>query len=154
MRALLKSGRYAVAAACVVALILPSLSRAGDVTAGGPPYITDDPEPVELYHSEFYIASYYFHGAFGTLGTLPHFEYNYGAAPNLQVHIISPMAYAQAPGGPFNYGYGATELGVKYRFIQEGKTTPMIGVFPLIEARISYRIHFVERARQKAWRLS
>jgi hypothetical protein len=36
-------------------------------------------------------------------------------------------------GGANTYGYGDTELGVKYRFVQEGKTTPMVGVFPLVE---------------------
>lgn len=122
--------RFASALLLVFAAIVSA-----DVTAGGgPPYITDDPEPVDLYHSEFYIASYYFHGAFGLVGTLPHFEYNFGAAPNLQLHVIAPMAYAQASGGPFNYGYGATEFGAKYRFVQESRNTPMVGVFPLIEA--------------------
>jgi len=30
-------------------------------------------------------------------------------------------------------GYGDTELGVKYRFIQEGEWRPQIGTFPLLE---------------------
>ena len=27
--------------------------------------------------------------------TLPHFEYNYGVAPDLQIHIIAPYARGQ-----------------------------------------------------------
>jgi hypothetical protein len=99
----------------------------------GPPYITDDPEPVDYKHWEFYIASYYFHPAGDVLGTLPHIEVNYGAIPNLQVHLIAPLAYDHPEGGAFAYGYGDTELGVKYRFVQETKSRPMVGVFPLIE---------------------
>lgn len=102
--------------------------------AGGPPYITDDPEPVDYRHWEFYIASYYFHPSGDATGTFPHFELNYGAAPNLQLHLLAPMSYNQPIGGVNAYGYGDTELGVKYRFVQETKSQPMIGVFPLIEA--------------------
>jgi hypothetical protein len=99
----------------------------------GPPFITDDPEPVDLHDYEFYIASYYFHMKGGTLGDGPHFEFNYGAAPNLQLHIIAPFAFSQPTGSALQYGYGDTELGAKYRLVQEGKTTPMVGVFPLVE---------------------
>ena len=36
-------------------------------------------------------------------------------------------------GGASSYGYGDTELGVKYRFIHEGDWLPEIGTFPLLE---------------------
>jgi hypothetical protein len=32
-----------------------------------------------------------------------------------------------------NFGYGDTELGVKYRFFEETDTLPQIGTFPLLE---------------------
>jgi outer membrane putative beta-barrel porin/alpha-amylase len=99
----------------------------------GPPYFTDDPEPVDFHHWETYIASQYLHANATVSATLPHVELNYGAAPNLQLHIIAPMAFNQASGQNAQYGYGDTELGVKYRFVQEGKNTPMVGVFPLVE---------------------
>ena len=103
--------------------------------SAGPPYITDDPEPVEYKHWEMYVASEYFNSAdaFGVEGTAPHYEVNYGVAPNVQLHAIAPMAFGQFPGGPFNYGPGDIELGVKYRFVQETKSRPMVGTFPLIE---------------------
>lgn len=124
----------ALTSGSVAASLMLALGTVSAKGFGGPPFITDDPEPVDFHHYEFYIASYYFHGYYGTTGTLPHFEFNYGAAPNLQLHIIAPMQFAQGPGGPFQYGYGDTELGVKYRFVQESKNTPMVGVFPLVEA--------------------
>lgn len=99
----------------------------------GPPYDTDDPEPVEFHHWETYIGSFYFHGHDGASGTGPHVEVNYGALPNVQVHLIAPMAYSQPNGAPSNYGYGDTELGVKFRFVQETKSRPMVGTFPLVE---------------------
>lgn len=86
----------------------------------GPPFQTDDPEPVEFRHYEAYL----FGGSDGTpvetdpLG--PAFEANWGAAPNLQLHIILPFgailpsnnpAYFPAGVGPSAYGLTDMELG-------------------------------------------
>lgn len=99
----------------------------------GPPYDTDDPEPVELHHWEFYLSSRPVHDDAGWTGTCPHAEVNYGAVKNVQLHVIAPMGFNFPKSGPLHYGFGDAELGVKYRFVQEGKTTPMIGTFPLVE---------------------
>ena len=101
----------------------------------GPPFVTDDPEPVDLGHWEVYVFSA---GAFdsnGATGQGPAVEVNYGAAPNLQLHAIADLAYDDAPGGPHAMGPGDTELGIKYRFISPGKDDwfPQVGIFPLIE---------------------
>jgi len=58
---------------------------------------------------------------------------NYGAAPNLQLHVIAPMAISEVKNETSYYGYGDTELGIKYRFLKEKKWRPQIGVFPIIE---------------------
>jgi hypothetical protein len=100
---------------------------------GGPPFTTDDPEPVEYRHWEVYFASQYAHGPDGAAGTLPHLEVNYGLAPNLQVHLIAPVAFAAPVASSRRYGYGDTEFGAKYRFIGETDFMPQIGVFPLVE---------------------
>jgi hypothetical protein len=100
---------------------------------GGPPFATDDPEPVEYRHWEVYFASQYAHGPDGTAGTLPHLEVNYGLVPNLQIHLIAPAAFAAPAEGSRHYGYGDTELGAKYRFVEETDLRPQIGVFPLVE---------------------
>jgi hypothetical protein len=89
---------------------------AGSLTAlAGPPFATDDPEPVDYQHGEFYIASQHTETAGGWSGTAPHFELNYGVVPNVQLHLIAPLAYAAPSGGRTHYGYGDTELGVKFR---------------------------------------
>ena len=99
----------------------------------GPPYVTDDPEPVEFQHWEFYGASELAHDSIGWTGTAPHIEVNYGAAPDLQLHVIAPLSFSAPRGGPFQYGYGDTELGVKYRFVRETASRPQIGEFILLE---------------------
>ena len=101
--------------------------------AAGPPYTTDDPEPVEYRHWEMYLASQSFHDKVGWTGTAPHFEVNYGAVPNVQLHVIAPVGYAVPKNGRGAWGYGDTELGVKFRFVQERTWIPMIGTFPFLE---------------------
>jgi len=98
----------------------------------GPPFMTDDPEPADYKHHEFYVATQQVKTVDGRAGTLPHLEYNYGVAPDVHLHIIAPYAFDRPEGGPQQRGYGDTELGVKYRFVQETETTPMVGTFPIL----------------------
>lgn len=99
----------------------------------GPPFLTDDPEPVDYQHWEFYIASQHTETSGDWSGTAPHFELNYGIVPNVQIHFITPLAYDAPSGGGAHYGYGDTELGVKFRFVQETEKLPQVGIFPLLE---------------------
>ncbi|HVN47915.1 MAG TPA: hypothetical protein VMU30_03740 [Bacteroidota bacterium] len=50
----------------------------------------------------------------------------------MQLHIVAPIGYVHSVEGT-HYGYSDTELGVKYRFVQETDSSPQIGCFPLIE---------------------
>jgi hypothetical protein len=82
---------------------------------GGPPFVTDDPQPVDYQHWEFYLASMHWELGGDWSGTAPHFEVNYGAVPDLQLHLIAPLAYDSPPQGPSHYGPGDLELGAKYQ---------------------------------------
>lgn len=101
--------------------------------AAGPPFYTDDPEPVELHHSEFYVFSTYDKSTDGKNIAIPAFEYNYGAFPDTQLHIVVPLVRNSPNDGSSAYGLGDIEVGVKYRFIGETETTPQVGVFPMAE---------------------
>ncbi|HEX7481056.1 MAG TPA: hypothetical protein VF331_24850 [Polyangiales bacterium] len=101
--------------------------------SAGPPYTTDDPEPVEYHHWELYLGSQTSHDKGGWTGTAPHIEANYGPVPNVQLHFIAPLAYSAPNDGIAHYGSGDTELGVKFRFVQERKWIPMIGTFAMLE---------------------
>jgi hypothetical protein len=103
------------------------------VALAGPPFVTDDPEPVEYRYWEIYLASQHAKDKDGWSGTAPHFEVNYGALPNLQLHLIAPFAYVKPNDGSSHYGFGDLELGVKYRFIQESDWRPMVGAFPIVD---------------------
>ncbi len=101
----------------------------------GPPYLTDDPEPVEYRHWEVYAFSMATRARDDLSGVLPGIEVNYGAAPNVQLHVILPTAFDQTTHQGTRFGYGDTELGIKYRFVKEDPDglRPQVGIFPLVE---------------------
>ncbi len=120
----------------VLAAIVTSLGTlAPGIATAGPPFLTDDPEPVDYQHYEFYTFSMGTHVSGDTSGVGPAWEFNYGLIPNGQFHIIVPLAFDSPVGAPSHFGYGDTELGFKYRFIDEDPNglRPMVGVFPLLE---------------------
>jgi hypothetical protein len=88
-------------------------------TFAGVPFVTDDPETVERGHFEIDAA------ASGTVrqgshfGMLPGVEVNYGLLDNLQVSAKVGMSFMHETGERTHYGFGDTELGVKYRFLTE-----------------------------------
>src|SRR5271168_60290 len=108
----------------------------------GPPFQTDDPTPVDLGHFEAYV----FSTLDGTPAELdpvgPAFEFNWGAIPNIQLHVILPLGavlpsnnpvYAPGGQGPSAYGLTDMELGVKYGFIKQTRHRPQIGSFTMFE---------------------
>lgn len=110
--------------------------------AQGPPFQTDDPEPVDLNHFEFYI----FGSADGTPAEMdsigPAFEFNWGAIPRVQLHAILPWGgifpsnnpvYLPGGSGPSAFGLVDMELGVKLALIKQTRLTPQIGTFTMFE---------------------
>lgn len=118
-----------VTAWCFAAILAPTTATAG------PPFRTDDPEPVDYQHWEFYTFSTGTHTSGDTSGVAPAFEFNYGLVPNGQLHFGASTAFEGPAGGATQFGYGDTEVGFKYRFINEEKdgTRPQVAAFPLIE---------------------
>ncbi len=116
----------------VIALLLLGYSTAA---FAGPPFQTDDPDPVEYRHFEVYLFELSDGTRAGGTGLeLPAFEMNWGAVPDVQLHIVVPMLTNFSPAnGPVNFGISDTELGAKYRFVHETEHRPEIGIFPFIE---------------------
>ena len=99
----------------------------------GPPFLTDDPEPVDWHHGEIYVFGQGDRTAEANTVTVPAVELNYGVAPNIQLHLVAPMTTVSAEEAGRTSGYGDTELGFKYRFLDETDSRPQVGVFPMAE---------------------
>jgi hypothetical protein len=99
----------------------------------GPPFVTDDPEPTEYRHWEIYTGLQYENEGDGEVSaSVPFAEFNYGALPNVQV-TLSTQSDSDDAGTAHRYGYGATEFGLKARFVQESKDRPQIAFYPSVE---------------------
>jgi hypothetical protein len=129
--------RSAVPGLEILACLCTTLLAAGPAFAG-PPFRTDDPEPVEFQHFEINLFSQGTKTSGGWVAALPAFEVNYGALPDLQLHAIIPQGYTAPEGGRSGFGLGDMELGVKYRLISPGEDDwfPQVAVFPLVEVPI------------------
>jgi len=121
------------AALASLALLLVAVAHAG------PPFVTDDPEPVEYGHWEINSAATGLHTGTGTTAFAPQIDANYGAAPGVQLHVMPQLAYSRPggePGAGRAYGVGDTEFGVKIRFADA--TGPagewMLSMYPLYQA--------------------
>lgn len=115
---------------------LPTMSvlllAAGIASAmAGPPYQSDDPEPTDFGHFEIYSFD---KGTFGRSGSssASGLDFNYGAAPDLQLTATVPFGYDAPSKGPSDFGPGNVELAAKYRFLHQDAFGLDVSVFPRI----------------------
>lgn len=109
--------------AATLALLAPATAWAG------PPFLTDDPEPTETGHWEIYgpLVEGDGHGAdfTGSVGA----ELNYGVAPDMQLTVGLPIAYAHDSTGG-DGGAGDVGVSLKYRFYNNEDLGLSVAVFP------------------------
>ena len=116
-------------------VVLFLLLTCGLPALAGPPFITDDPEPVDYQHFEINTAMQGTYTRDGRAGAWPTIDANYGLLPNVQFHVGLFASYAKVEGEPFHFGYGDTEVGIKYRFIDEDEEgwRPQVAVYPITQ---------------------
>ncbi len=120
--------RSRLAALITAAILVPSPSHAVA------PYVTDDPEPTEFGHFEIDLAAQYTARSGERSGALPSLEIDYGALPNLELQVIAALAFDRRSSATTRVGAGDTEIGLKYRMIEEDKEgwRPALAVFPQV----------------------
>lgn len=125
----------AAMALCVAILATPA--------EAGPPFLTDDPAPTDLGHWEIYnfVNGSKSQGAVdGEAGV----DLNYGAAKDLQLTAVLPLAY-DGPNGFSTHGLvggtGVVELAAKYKLVHQAEDgwTPDIAIFPRLFVPTDHR---------------
>jgi hypothetical protein len=113
----------------VIGAMLAAIA-AGPAKAG-PPYQSDDPQPTDFGHFEIYTFN---KGTFGSSGAngSSGIDFNYGAAPDLQLTAVLPFGYDSPSDGASAFGPGNVELAAKYRFLHQEKFGLDVSVFPRI----------------------
>ena len=97
----------------------------------GPPYQSDDPEPTDYKHFEIYAFTEGTAFKADTAGSFG-IDFNYGAAPDLQLTAVLPIAYDTPAIGASTMGVGNIELAAKYRFAHQADIGWDIAVFPRV----------------------
>jgi len=117
----------------IVLLLTTTAALAFGVPAhAGPPYLTDDPEPVDYHSWEWINFLERDQTSANTSLAAPAMELNYGGFHNTQLHFGAQYANFSA-NGQATRGLGDTELAIKYRFVQETKRRPEFTFYPAIE---------------------
>lgn len=115
--------REFIVCAVLLALVQPALA--------GPPYVSDDPEPTDFRHFEIYTFNNGVATHSGTGGAAG-IDFNYGAAPNLQLTATLPVGIDHPAGGTTNIGLSNIELAAKYRFLRQDTFGWDVSIFPRI----------------------
>jgi hypothetical protein len=116
-------GRWKIIAVAMVFSARPALA--------GPPYMSDDPEPTDYQHFEIYTFT---NGTAtrGDIGGASGIDFNYGAAPNLQLTATLPIGFDDPAAGGASYGPSNVELAAKYRFLHQDAFGLDVSVFPRV----------------------
>ena len=110
-------------------LVGTALLAAPTAAWAGPPFLTDDPEPTETGHWEIYGPLIEAGGKGAEYRGAAGVEINYGAAPDLQITVGIPVAFAHDAHGT-TWGAGDLEVSAKYRFYHDEKAGLSIAAFP------------------------
>jgi hypothetical protein len=109
-------------------VLLVALARP---TFAGPPYVSDDPVPTDYKHFE----SYTFNSGTTTQGgtsSATGIDFNYGAAPDLQLTATLPAGFDRPAGGKTSISLSNVELAAKYRFLHQDTFGLDVSIFPRV----------------------
>lgn len=97
----------------------------------GPPFVTDDPTPTDYHHYEIYGFAQGSGARDGNSASLGG-DFNYGAAPDLQLTAVLPVEIDSPKVGPTVSGFSNVELAAKYRFLHQEDSGWDVAVFPRV----------------------
>ena len=109
-----------------LSFILSSLSRA----QGGPPFITDDPDTPGTGNWEINAAAIGAQSHQRWDFAAPDLDINYGWGEHVQLKVDANWASTVASDGRLISGFGATDFGVKWRFVDQEKAGFAASIYP------------------------
>lgn len=103
------------------------------VASAGPPFLTDDPDPID--YSTYEAIPFYSldRAADGKTLTGPGVDFNYGIWHEMHLNIQPGFVHALPDGGPSQFGLGDTRVALKWRFLDETEDAPEIAIYPAVE---------------------
>ena len=108
------------------ALLLSGVSK---LAQAGPPFVTEDPEPVPPGGWEINVPFIIERTPGKTKMNAPLFDFNYGL-PNVQLKLEFPIEIVQQDRDATTAGAGDLVLGVKWRFLNNEQSKFQLGIYP------------------------
>ena len=99
----------------------------------GPPFLTDDPDPIDYQTYEAIPAYSVDRTPDGNTLGAPVMDFNYGIWPEMHLNIQPGLVHLLPAQGTSQYGAGDTRVALKWRFKQETDTSPEIAIYPAVE---------------------
>jgi hypothetical protein len=103
----------------------------GAAAYGGPPFVSDDPQPTDYGHFEIYAFTQGSEARDG-VGIASGIDFNYGVLPDLQLTAVVPVEIGLPGNGPAVAGIGNIELAAKYKFLHQEDIGWDVAVFPRV----------------------
>jgi hypothetical protein len=98
----------------------------------GPPFVTEDPETPLLHSWEINIPFTLEHETAESALETPLFDINYGYRRNVQLKVEFALLNVRSDEGHTERGLSDTIVGVKWRFLEEGRLLPQMAVYPQV----------------------
>lgn len=126
LRLLLATALFAAAS-----LPLPACAEA----EGGPPMLTDDPGTPGDGKWEINVSALSDHAGATTTFQLPLLDLNYGVGDRVQLNFQVPWLVQHSRSDGNASGFGASLIGVKWRFFDAGDDGWQVSTYPHVESR-------------------
>ncbi|HEY3859174.1 MAG TPA: transporter [Gammaproteobacteria bacterium] len=98
----------------------------------GPPYLTDDPDPVDYQTFEIIPAYSLDRASDGEEIDGPVADFNYGIWPDMHLNIQGGFVHALPEDGPSEFGIGDLRVALKWRFHKETDDSLEVAIYPAV----------------------
>lgn len=98
----------------------------------GPPYVTDDPETPPRQAWEINVSYVLAQSGEPRTAQVPLFDISCGLTDSVQLALAVPILDVESPDGSDHVGLGDTQLGVKWRFLEETDLRPQLAFSPQV----------------------
>ena len=119
-------GRMRWATLLLVSVIVTTAAQAG------PPFVTDDPETPPLHGWEINVPVTLEHETGEHVLEMPLVDINYGLNATVQLMVELAILQVRLEGGRTERSLSDTGIGVKWRFLDEGRLLPQMAVYPQV----------------------
>ena len=109
-------------------VIALALSTSLTAAQAGTPYNVDDPGTTEIGHTTVSLNYFSTQVRGSESQSAPNITVTYGQTPNLELDVLTGLATARISGTDRQTGFGDTTLGARWRFAEETRHAPQVGL--------------------------